>query len=788
MTTSGSSAKSRSPLTELFRGFCLIATLFAAAHAAADPVLLVDYSKPEAAKERILPRDAVSFASVGDRQLAYREPNPDPYGNTTWTLPVPELAAHAGETVVLQLHFRDVGAGVLDAALRWGATGIAPARRASYTRCNTGEDRLAAYEFALPKDAPADANIALDVNGLQYPLRLVLQPKQDAAYWSTLQSLLPKKNARPVVDLHGAMRLVTTAGIDVMGGYDTLDASLEQVREIAPLCRALGMTSVEGYVSWKRLEPRREGEFDFSFYDAIVNALAEYDLKFFPLLIVGSGYALPEWFIKSPDNIGFKCLEHGIENPIQSIWSPTHRRHVERVLQAFGNHYGPMHVLEAVRLGPSGNYGESQYPAGGNWGPRGEEMHIHIGWWAGDRYARDDFRKFLTQKYGNIASLNAAWGANLASLDAADCAIPETMVSRRQRADFTQWYTDSMTRWCNEWGAITRAALPDTPIYQSAGGWGFREAGTEYSAQAEGMIPIGGGIRLTNETDSYEQNVYATRLAATAAKLYNLPLGYEPASGHTARGIAGRIFNTLTTNGDHLFTYQGNLINSQLSIQKWVDYLPLFETRRPPLIEVAVYYPETDNQLGDAAFRHLYAWGFNPRAAAVRRVVDVDYLDDHLLRGGFLDRYKVLVFAWGEVMEADVQQKVDAWVRAGGTLLYTSFPRGPLRDVEGESKFYSRWAAGNTGAGRFARFQGDMEPPSLFSEFVRTELMKVDGLNPWTRLSIAAVRPDQCFLSVQDDGHLLALNYTAQLATVVIDLAHALKVEPYGIARMELPN
>ena len=119
-------------------------------------------------------------------------------------------------------------------------------------------------------------------------------------------------------------------------------------------------------------------------------------LQFFPLLIVGSAYALPDWFIDSPDNIAFVCLEHGMENPVQRIWAPSHRRHVERVLKAFGDRdYGPMNVLEAVRLGPSGNHGESQYPAGGNWGVKGKEMHIHIGWWAGGQHGREDFRKFL---------------------------------------------------------------------------------------------------------------------------------------------------------------------------------------------------------------------------------------------------------------------------------------------------------------------------------------------------------------------------------------------------------
>lgn len=762
---------------------------------AAPPRVLVDFL--HAGARASLAGGAFERPVIDGQKLFEIPLSEDPYSEATWEIALPALAASSGQTVTLELHFHDHGAGVIDTNLLWGGASIAPTRKRGYTRCNTGTDRFMALELNLPA-GPPQPTAKLMVKGLQYPLRLVQLPKQEEAYWTARTAALPKRVA-PMVALKRPMRLVTTAGIDVTGGMDTLAASLDQIDELAPLCRALGMTSIEGYVTWKRLEPTKEGDFDFSFYDAIVNKLAEHDLKFFPLLIVGSGYALPEWFIHSSDNVGFVCLEHGLENAVQSIWSPTHRRHVERVLKAFGDHYGPGGRLEAVRLGPSGNYGESQYPAGGNWGPKGEAMHIHLGWWAGDRYGREDFRRFLRVQYGSVENLNASWEAKLGSIDEADCVLPEVMVSRRQRADFTKWYTDSMSDWCAWWGGVTRRALPDTPIYQSAGGWGFREAGTEYSVQAEGMVPIGGGIRLTNETDSFEQNFYATRLAATAARLYDIPLGYEPASGHTARGVVGRIFNTLTTNGDHLFTYHSNLLYSQLAIDKWLKYLALFDERQKPKVEVAVYYPETDNQLGDAAFRYLYAWGFNPRAAAVRRVVDVDFLDDHLLRGGFLDRYKVLVWVWGEVIEADVQAKIDAWVRAGGTLLYPSFPRGPLKTVEGETNLFSRWSSGDTGAGHFVRFRGDMEPASLYADFVRAELLKIPTLSPGVRAAVGCDLPDQVFVSVREDGKALVMNYTEEAATVRVG-AHAfpgyrdkdrrpkLNIRPYSIECVEWPQ
>ena len=76
-----------------------------------------------------------------------------------------------------------------------------------------------------------------------------------------------------------------------------------------------------------------------------------------------------------------------------------------------------------------------------------------------------------------------------------------------------------------------------------------------------------------------------------------LDLGFEPASSHTARGTVGRIFNTTATNGDHFFTYHSNLFDKQMSIAKWLKHFTYFDCRQDPIIDVALYYPETMNGL-----------------------------------------------------------------------------------------------------------------------------------------------------------------------------------------------
>ena len=720
------------------------------------------------------------------------EADTDPYTRVEWRLGLDALRAAAGRDVVIEIAFFDDGAGVIDPRLVVEADpvpiSVAPTRKSSYTRLNTQQPRHAWFAFTVPGGA-GDAGKASEIRvaGLQHLVQVRVLSPQSESEWRALQEAVPR-DVKPMVHLERPVELVTTAGVDVTGGMATLQESLDNLNDLAPLARVLGFTSIESYVTWKRLEPEREGEFNFSYYDAITEKLACYGLKWFPLLIVGSAYALPDWFADSDENIGFECIEHGMTNAVQSIWSPCHKRHVTRFLQAFGEHYEPMGVLEGVRLGPSGNYGESQYPAGGNWGFKGEKMHIHIGWWAGDRYGREDFRRYLREKYDTVGALNAAWDADYTDFGDVEPSLPQTMQSKRQRLDFTAWYTDSMSEWCAWWAEEARKAMPNTAIYQCAGGWGFRETGTDYVAQTKDMKPINGGVRLTNEVDSFDENVYVTRLAATAARLYGVRLGYEPAASHTARGAVGRIFNTVATNGDHLFTYHPNIVNHPLSIEKWLAHVPLFDVRQEPFVEVAMHYPETSNQLDDSTFRHLYAWGFYPRAREARRVVDADFLDETLIREGFLDRYKVLVFGWGAFIEADVIEPIDAWLRAGGVIIYPSYPRGMLETIEGDSTVFRRWVEGDTGQGRFHRFPGDYESDLRYGRFIRDVLFEMDTLHSWTKQAIRVERPHYVYLTVQQDGHLLALNFEDEPATIRLNGGPAQVIESYAVARLVLDS
>ena len=245
--------------------------------------------------------------------------------------------------------------------------------------------------------------------------------------------------------------------------------------------------------------------------------------------------------------------------------------------------------------------------------------------------------------------------------------------------------------------------------------------------------------------------------------------------------MVGRFFNTVATNGTNLYTRHSVLFTDPYAVENWLRDYTLLDLRQSPIIDVAVYYPETMNQLDDGTFRHLYGWGFNPRAAEIRRRIDVDFLDERLIRQGFLDRYHVLVFSWGKTIPADTLQIVDRWLRSGGTVILPTYPRGFWETVEGDTSVFASWEKGDAGEGEFFRFKGDMEPISLYGDFVEDILRKTPGLHPLTKQVLEIQHPERVFFSVLKDGTVLALNYSEQDAPIELPGGYSEVLSPFSV-------
>lgn len=236
---------------------------------------------------------------VGARQVIRLEPSTDYYSRAAFHL-VLEAAPTGGCWLVLEFLDRGYGAIAL-------SPGVSESSQWSVARVNTGKLRRAVYRF--DRGLPAKR---LRVEGLDYLHRVSLTEEQSAIEQTPL--------VEPGVRFSRPSERVTTAAGDFLGP-DQISEVIAGLQNHLPLLRAIGFNGVETYVRWGWVE-RERGKYDWGYYDAILDEIEKHGLQWFPMLLAGSGYALPAWLYESTNNIGFKCLEHGIAHDTQTIFHP----------------------------------------------------------------------------------------------------------------------------------------------------------------------------------------------------------------------------------------------------------------------------------------------------------------------------------------------------------------------------------------------------------------------------------------------------------------------------------
>ena len=458
------------------------------------------------------------------------------------------------------------------------------------------------------------------------------------------------------------------AGLDLDFGDDPTPTE-------AALLRALGATSAESYVSWESVEGAGRDRWDWSRWDRQVEILRRAGLKWAPLLVAGPAYATPRWFRESADALPYVCLEHGKATKIQSLWNPRLRPWIERFIKAFADHYRDRGVLEMVRLGVSGIYGETLYPTtmGTDWACQAvQPIHCHSGWWAGDYCAVESFRRALRGRYGDIDALNRAWGTRYPGFDHVLPTVPDKSDSLRARMDFINWYLDSMTEFSAFWAGVTRKHLPNTPIYLCVGGSGERMFGADFTAQAKAVAPYGLRLRVTNEGSDYDGNFAITREVVTACRAYGLDIGIEPAGPVTASGNIARIYNASASGAVHLFCYNSNVFQSPDALERFYRCAPMFQ-RRVAEVPAAVYLSKTSWALDEESQGRTFT--------AVRRLrhsADLEMLDENTLRTPLARKIRVLAVPDAPYAEAADIAALGQWVAEGGILVVGAGPHHRL--------------------------------------------------------------------------------------------------------------
>ncbi|MDI3488676.1 MAG: hypothetical protein PWR26_1393 [Methanosarcinales archaeon] len=479
-------------------------------------------------------------------------------------------------------------------------------------------------------------------------------------------------------------------------------------------CRKAGLTSVQSYLYWAEIE-KSEEDIDFSSYDELVEKLKQHGLKWVPFLILGPRYSVPDWFHASEESVYARCLEHGLESKVQSIWNPHLPRWVDRFLKMVAEHYRDSGVLEAITLGISGNWGESIYPAHGGF----TKFHTHLGWWCGDEHARESFQRFVSDRYHTVKEVNRAWGTRFSDMSevcypplryttvlfflnralqrlptwllrvaeplwrrwglALSSPSPLSVLGRGREAwwlDFVQWYVDSMTRWAEFWVSCARKHFPDTEIYLVSGGMGEPMLGADFSAQVAMLSRYGAGMRITNQNDDYGESFIATRLVSTAARFYQSYFTTEEGGINSADGITMRIFDAATSGAKGAYfksvigTGRDTCTGREHPVgepTRGADNLRRYRhilTRELPIIDVAVLYPNTSIYLDPRLIHSVYR-----QCSLLRDVVDLDLVDERMVVDGALRRYRFLVLLEGKRLKESTLESIESWIEDGGVLI-----------------------------------------------------------------------------------------------------------------------
>ncbi|MCX6759134.1 MAG: family 14 glycosylhydrolase [Candidatus Nealsonbacteria bacterium] len=487
-------------------------------------------------------------------------------------------------------------------------------------------------------------------------------------------------------------------------------------------CQKSGITSLQSYLYWAEIEKEPE-KIDFSSYDILVEKLKEHNLKWVPFFILGPDYATPDWFKKTNESVYAQCLEHKKESKIQSIWNPFLPEWVDRFLRIVSEHYQDKSVLESICLGISGNWGESIYPVEGGFH---KNFHSHQGWWCEDKYAVQDFKKYIIRKYDSLSELNNAWKTNFSSFELINFPnlrysyplsreiykfIPfflrpgvkfiynlvknnfkkeiKDITGQQQWLDFTEWYMASMTNWAEFWFETARKYFPDSEIYLVTGGNGNPMLGADFSAQTKIAAKYKGGIRITNQTDDYSYSFAFARLISSASKFYGSYFTTEEVWINKPERVMMRIFDVITSGAKGF--YCKNIIGTGRDYCTKKDFsageptkgaeilsknLHYFQLSKP-IVKAAIFFPNTS-----IAFEPLILDLLYKQCAKLRDVLDFDLLDENMIRDGALEKYQYLLVLKGKIPEGEISERIKNWIKKGGIL--SSDPKIIASDIDNE--------------------------------------------------------------------------------------------------------
>lgn len=201
--------------------------------------------------------------------------------------------------------------------------------------------------------------------------------------------------------------------------------------------------------AWARVEPARDA-YDFGFFDTVMDDLARHGITADLATMTASP---PPWL----------ALEHPEILPVTAsggVLSPGGRQHFCPSSPVFRD--------RAVRLAEAVATHYRDHPALGLWHV-GNEYGIHVTECFCDTSAAD-FRRWLTDRYGDVDALNDAWSTDFWSqrYTSFDQVLPPraapTYPNPSQQLDFKRFSSDALRTCFTLERDVLRRITPDTPV------------------------------------------------------------------------------------------------------------------------------------------------------------------------------------------------------------------------------------------------------------------------------------------------------------------------------------
>jgi len=452
--------------------------------------------------------------------------------------------------------------------------------------------------------------------------------------------------------------------------------------ENAAVLRESGVTIVETRIVWWELEPK-PGVYDWSRLDTVLDQIESQGLEI----------GLFPWFMHPPKwehtLVRAKCLEHGRESTIPSIWDNRLLEVYDRLYGALAERYGQR--AKYLYFSIYGDFGEPQYPH--------DTKHYlfsspdaHLGFWCGDELARGDFMRFLQNRYSTMEELNQAWDCNFSSwADDLMPKLPISVNSIRRRMDFRDWYIGSLMKFTDAVCKIIRkhfphiyAGFPVGTLHESLEVGQIKSTAVKIAANYCDLIRWTG---LINEPDYGVLDLTTQRIASAVRFYSKAKFGTEAALELNDR-VAGHVIYANLASGSHvLHNDLTNIMRGWDLYQEWKEKLrelpvttsnvlfyPLEgeqllcmepEDRNAHAAKSAIIANEAESVLENSITKEMYR-----EAAQLREKCSYEVADSLMINDGFLYNKKDLYIVSRCPIPVDTALKIFEWIKEGGRLWY----------------------------------------------------------------------------------------------------------------------